>query len=138
MSHLSTYTNNALGNVKEDLLCKSFGEIGLALDFNNKKITTDRWAWREQEVDAVFMQGTTVLPIGVKFEDNGDGTQSCKVVGDFYGTGLNEREVNDKIAQYYTKNHIINECEKQGWSIDESTLTTNEEGQIVFEVSRYA
>lgn len=138
MSHLSTYSNEALGNVKEDLLCKSFGEIGLSLDFNKKQISTDKWAWKTQEVSAVFMQGTKELPIGIKFTQKADGTQSCEIVGDFYGTGLNEREVNNKIAQYYSKNHIMDKCESQGWRVDADSIRENEEGQIIFEASRYA
>ena len=138
MSHLSTFKNNALGNVREELLQKSLSEVGLQIDFHNKKITTSRWSWREKDVDGVFMRNGEVLPIGVAFTQNADGTQSCEIVGDFYGTGLNEVEVNNKIAQYYTKNHIIDKCEQQGWTVDYSTVEENKEGEIVFEAFRYA
>lgn len=138
MSHITTYKNNSLKNTNKEMLEKSLNEIGIQIDFNNKQIRTDRWSWGTQDVDAVLMRGTEVLPAGLKFSINEEGDEQVEFVGDLWGYDISQEKIMNQLAQHYQKNFIVQKCEEQGWHINESDIKTNENGEMVIEAYRYA
>ena len=135
MSHLSTYSNDCLKTTERSMLLKSLREIEVELDFNNRTI---RNTWIESTVDAAIVYKGKRIAAGLNFKTNEDGTESVEVVGDFYGTGLNQEAFTNQIAQVYKKNDIINKCEEQRWYIDEENVTMNDKGEYVIQAYRYA
>lgn len=137
MSHLSSYKNNSLKNTDDSLLRQTLEEIGLQIDFDKKKIKTDSWSWKEADVDAVLMQNGKDLPIGLKFNRSENGDKEVEIIGDFYGTGLRQEELTNKIAQVYQKHNVIATCEEARWFVDEDKIR-EENGEIIIEAYRYA
>lgn len=135
MSHLTTFKNNSLINTNRELLSSSIAEIGLTIDFNHKNIKN---TWINDTVDATFMKDGRYIAVGLRFETNADGEEEVTVAGDFYGTGLNQRELTDRIAQVYQKNRVINVCQEANWFIEQDSIKTEENGDIVIEAYRYA
>ena len=137
MSHLTSFKNKTLINTEDCLLQKSFEEIGLQIDFDKKKIETQSWSWKVANVDAVLMQDGKELPIGLKFSRTSNGDKEVEIIGDFWGTGLNQEQVTNKLAQFYQKNHIIKKCEEQGWYVDQDTIK-EVDGELVFQAEKWA
>lgn len=136
MSHLTTFKNNALTNTKRDLLATAVSEIaGLELDYNHKNIKN---TWINETVDASFKLNGKYIAVGLRFETNAQGEEICTVAGDFYGTGLNQEELTNKIAQIYQKHKVIETCLEANWFINESEITQEANGDIVIEAYRYA
>lgn len=136
MSHLTTYKNNCLDKTQRELLISSLAELSISLDFTCKEIKN---TWIKANVDAAFVCDGKIISAGIVFEKNEDGTEKAKVVGDFYGTGYNDKEIIDKISQIYQKNDIVEKCKSLRWFIDENEdITTKENGDIVIRATRYA
>ena len=135
MSHLTTFKNNSLINTNRELLSQSIAELGLTIDFNHKNI---RNTWINETVDAAFKKDGNYIAVGLRFETNQDGEEEVTVAGDFWGTGLKQQELTDKIAQVYQKNRVINVCKEANWFIEEDAIKTEENGDIVIQAYRYA
>lgn len=136
MSHLTTFKNNALTNTKKDLLAIAVSEIaGLELDYNHKTIKN---TWINEKVDASFKYNGRHIAVGLRFETNAEGEEEAVVAGDFYGTGLNQEELTNKIAQVYQKHRVIETCLDANWFINEEDITTEANGEIVIQAYRYA
>lgn len=134
MSHLTTFKNNSLINTKRDLLTKSIAELGLSIDFDKKNVKN---TWIDEPVDACFKKDGRHIAVGLRFETNANGEEEVTVAGDFYGTGLNQKELTNRIAQVYQKHHVIATCEEARWFVDEEKIR-EENGEIVIEAYRYA
>lgn len=136
MSHLTTFKNNALQNTNKEMLQKSVAEIkDLELDLNIKNI---RNTWISESVDAGFIYRGEPIAVGLRFSTDDEGNESCVVAGDFYGTGLRQEEITNKIAQIYTKNNFIDKCMKANWFLENENVTTDENGNMVLDFYRYA
>lgn len=135
MSHLTTFKNNSLINTNRELLASSIAEIGLTIDFNHKNIKN---TWIDDTVDATFMKDGRYIAVGLRFTTNSEGEEEVTVAGDFYGTGLRQEELTNRIAQVYQKNRVISVCQEANWFIDQDAIKTEENGEIVIEAYRYA
>ena len=78
------------------------------------------------------------IAVGLRFETNENGEEEVTVAGDFWGTGLNQTILTNQIAQVYQKHKVIETCTEANWFIDQDSITTNAEGEIVIEAYRYA
>lgn len=134
MSHLTTFKNNSLINTKRDALQVAVAEIGLELDYNHKTVKN---TWINESVDGCFKKDGKYIAVGVRFSTNAEGQEEVTVAGDFYGTGLNQREITDRIAQVYQKNRIIDLCQESRWSLD-GDVVTKENGDMEMTFFRYA
>lgn len=135
MSHLTTFKNNSLINTNRELLASSIAEIGLTIDFNHKNIKN---TWINETVDAAFMKDGKYIAVGLRFETNPDGEEEVTVAGDFWGTGLKQEELTNRIAQVYQKNRVISVCQEANWFIEQDSIRTEENGDIVIQAYRYA
>lgn len=135
MSHLTTFKNNSLINTNRELLTASIAELGLSIDFNHKNI---RNTWINDTVDAAFKKDGEYIAVGLRFTTNADGEEEVTVAGDFWGTGLKQEELTNKIAQVYQKNRVINVCQEANWFIEQDAVKTEENGDIVIQAYRYA
>ena len=135
MSHLTTFKNNSLINTKRDMLATAIAESGLEIDFNHKNIKN---TWINDTVDATFKKDGKHIAVGLRFETNENGEEEVTVAGDFWGTGLNQTILTNQIAQVYQKHKVIETCTEANWFIDQDSITTNAEGEIVIEAYRYA
>lgn len=133
MSHLTTFTNDTLTNCNRDLLEKSLAEIGVTLDYNTHHV---RNSYIEANVDAALVVNGRVIAAGLNFIEK-DGKETIEVSGDFFGTGLNQEEFTNRIAQVYKKNDIVNKCRSQRWYVNDSDVRENEDGDIVITASRF-
>lgn len=135
MSHLTTYNNNNLINVKKEMLEKSLAEIGIILDYEDRHI---RNSYISDTVDAAFIVNGKRIAAGINFKKNNNGDEIVEVAGDFWGTGLNQEEITNKISQIYQKNNIIEKCKSQRWYVEnENEIKENEDGEIVIQAYRY-
>lgn len=135
MSHLTTFKNNALVNTKREALAEAVKEIGLTLDYNHKNIKN---TWIDETVDGAFMQDGKYVSVGVRFATNADGQEEVTIAGDFWGTGLVQEELTNKIAQVYQKNRVLDLCAESNWYVDDNAVVTNENGDIEITAYRYA
>ena len=67
-----------------------------------------------------------------------DGTGHLQLVGDFWGTGLNEATFQDELARAYQRINIETQAELNGWTIDEESVVENADGSVEMEVYMYA
>lgn len=135
MSHLTTFKNNSLINTNKETLSKSLSEIGITLDFQNRTIKNQ---WINEKVDAAMIYNNKRIAVGLNFITNAEGKEEVVVAGDFWGTGLRQEELTNKIAQVYQKNDIINKCRSQRWYVDEKNVTVNDAGEYVIQAHRFA
>lgn len=135
MSHLTTYSNNSLVNCNKTLLETSLKELGIELDYSNRVIKNQ---WITETVDAAIVYQGKRIAVGLNFKTNAEGQEEVEVAGDFYGTGLNQTELTNKIAQTYQKNNVIEKCKSQRWFVNEKDIVTKENGDIVIQAYRYA
>lgn len=135
MSHLTTFKNNSLVDTKKELLAAAIQEIGLEIDYNHKTVSNQ---WINEPVDAAFKKDGRYISVGLRFTKNGEGKEEVTVAGDFWGTGLRQEELTNKIAQIYQKHHVMDVCSSAHWFIDNDAITTEENGDIVIEAYRYA
>ena len=136
MSHLTTYKNNALQNTNKEILEQSLLEMGITLDRNNRTIKN---SYIEETVDAAIIYNGQRLCAGLNFKTDAEGNEMIEMAGDFWGSGLDQTEFTNKIAQVYKKNDIINKCRNQSWYIDEDGITYDKEKEeYVISAYQYA
>lgn len=136
MSHMSTYSNNCLKNTNRARLLASLREIEVELDFDHKEVKS---SWDNTTADASIIYKGKRIPAGLNFKTDAEGNETIEMVGDFYGTGLDQKAFTDKMAQYYQKNDIIAKCEDQKWYVDDAEdIKLNKKGEFVIQAYRYA
>ena len=135
MSHLTQYSNNSLVNCDRARLGEALKEVGISLDYENRTIKNQ---WIEETVDAAFIHDGKRIAVGINFKMV-DGKETVEVAGDFYGTGLNQKELTNKIAQVYQKHDVVQKCRDQRWFVDGNVedMKENENGDIVIQAYRY-
>ena len=135
MSHLSKYESTVLLNTDKYLLEDALEELGITL---NSNIKTIRNAYITTKVDAAFIKNGKLLPLGIQYEKTNKGINTI-IVGDYFGTGINEFTFTDKVCQLYKKHEIIFKCKMQGWTINKEDITIDSKtDEIVINASRYA
>lgn len=140
MSHLTTFKNNSLTNTNKEMLAKAISEIqGLSINYSIKNIKN---TWINETVDAGFVYNSKAIAVGLRFEESintetGKKEEVAVVAGDFYGTGLRQKEITNKIAQIYQKHRVIDVCQDAMWTIDQDEIV-EEDGEIVIQAYRYA
>lgn len=101
--------------------------MGVELDENIKSI---RNPWGYEEVDMGFKKNGKEIALGFKEVENKDGSKTLVLKGDFYSTGLQEKDFIDRVSQAYTKNDIVDKIENRTSYTIEGTPTMNENGEI--------
>lgn len=135
MSHLTTYSNNSLVNTDRARLNESLRELGITLDYDNRTIKNQ---WIEETVDAAFIYDGKRIAVGINFKTDAEGKETIEVAGDFWGTGLKQEELTNRLAQIYQKNNVIAKCQDQRWFIDNAeNIKENENGEIEILAYRY-
>ena len=81
------------------------------------------------------MEDGKVIDMGIILDD---GTGHLQLVGDFWGTGLNEVTFQDELSRAYQRINILAQAELNGWSLDETSLEEFEDGSVTFELYQYA
>lgn len=136
MSHLSTFKNDALKNADREKLAKAFSEIeGMALDYTIKSIQN---TWIQDTVDGGLVYNGRNIPLGVKFNTDAENNTIAEIVGDAYGTGIDQEELTNRVSQIYQKNDIVEKCRRQRWYVRDEDIVQNEEGEYVIQAYRYA
>lgn len=135
MSHLTTYKSQSLVNPKRELLELALEELGIKLDYSNKTIKNQ---WITETVDASFIYNGKRIAAGLNFKTNAQGQEEVEMAGDFWGTGINQQQLTDKMSQIYQKHSIIEKCRSQRWFVNEQDIVTKENGEIVIQAHRYA
>lgn len=127
MSHWKTYQNNVLKNTDLKMLQKAVENLGLGLDTSVKQITN---AYGRDSVDMAFTKNGHVLSLGLKLNKNG----VYELVGDQWGTGVDQAKLVNQIAQQYNKENIVSKLKKTSqYSI--ADITTNEKKEIEITVA---
>ena len=62
----------------------------------------------------------------------------AEIVGDSYGTGIDQEELTNRVSQIYQKNDIVEKCRRQRWYVRDEDIVQNEEGEYVIQAYRYA
>lgn len=134
MSHLTTYQSNNLINCKKALLKKAVADLGMEVDFEIKLIKN---TWITESVDAGLIKDGQPIAVGFKFIKEGKNTR-LELAGDFWGTGIEEKSLINKLAQAYKKHDVIYQCKQQGWTVDKENIRIdNKTNEIVINASRY-
>ena len=135
MSHITTYKNQSLVNTDRARLNEALREFGITLDYDNRQIKNQ---WINDTVDAVFVHDGKRIAAGINFKMV-DGKEEIEVTGDFWGTGLNQTELTNKLAQVYQKHDIVAKCREQRWFVDGNVedIKENENSQLVIQAYRY-
>lgn len=134
MSCWRTYTCDVLKSVDKAIVVEALKRMGL--DFNDTvKTVTGRYESRTSSCDGVIMKDGKVIDMGIILND---GTGHLQLVGDFWGTGLNEVTFQDELSRAYQRINILAQAELNGWSLDETSLEEFEDGSVTFELYQYA
>ena len=120
MSHWVKYENKTFENTNMKLLSKAMRTLGYGLDNTCKSI---RNAWGESQCDCAITKNNKVLSLGFKKNDK----NILELVGDFYGTGVDENTFLDKVAQQYQSERIQNVLKDNRWEIENVTKNKNNE-----------
>jgi hypothetical protein len=124
-----------LKDVDKDIVDKTLDDMGCYLDTSVKHIEGVYEAG-ESDCDGVIVKKNhDVLNLGVILDD---GTGHLQIVGDFYGSGFNAMDFQESLCQTYQKINIMTQAELNGWSVDESTVQTTEDGSVEMELYMYA
>lgn len=133
MSHWRKYSSNVLDDVKMDLLTKACNDVGVTYDTSIKHVGST-YGSEGANVDAGIKKDGRELQLGFIFKQE-DGKTKLVLEGDFWGSGLNERNFVDNLAQHYKKHKIIQQAENQGWFFDKNE--TDKDGNIILEAYAY-
>ena len=135
MSHLTKYESNVLVNTDKYLLEDALAELGITLDSSIKKVKN---SYVSTKVDAAFIMNGKVLSLGIQYVKNNNDINTT-IVGDYFGTGINQFTFIDQLSQLYKKHEIIYKCKLEGWTINKEDITVDKDnGDIIINASRYA
>lgn len=127
MSHWMRFQNNVLKDTNMDLLEKAVANLGLGLDHNTKTI---RNSYGTDKVDMALTKDGRVISLGFKRNEEG----VLELVGDQWGTGVNQKRILNQIAQQYNKENIVQKIKKTSqYSI--ADITTNSKKEIEITVA---
>lgn len=127
MSEWRMYENSFLKNTDYATLKTAAQNLGLDIDNTIKEV---RNHYGSSRVDMAFVKDGKVLSIGLLINKDG----LIELHGDFYGTGVSEKDFIDKLSQQYSKEMIINKISKTSNYSVEST-SVNKNGEIELMVS---
>lgn len=134
MSCWRTYTCDVLKNVNKDLVLEALKEMNIGVDETVREVY-GRYENRSSRCDGVLEMRGDRIDVGIIFNDR---TGHLSLVGDFWNTGLDAQEFQDSLSQTYQKINIMHQAELNGWTVDEDTVETMEDGSIEMEVYMYA
>jgi len=134
MSCWRTYTCDVLKDVSMDMVEAALRRMNLDIDTNIKHVT-GRYERGSSDCDGVLVKNNQMIDMGVILND---GTGHLQLVGDFWGTGLNEATFQDELARAYQRINIETQAELNGWTIDEESVVENADGSVEMEVYMYA
>lgn len=127
MSEWRKYENNFLKNIDTGILEVAASNLGLGVDTTVKEVCN---YYGSSPVDLAFTKNGKVVSIGLKLLADG----SAELHGDFYGTGIVEKDFLDKLSQQYSKEMIVNKVSRSTYySIDSTEV--NAQGEIELMVS---
>lgn len=135
MSHWVKKETEVLNDVRKDILTLALKDMGKAYNESIKEIKNP---WGHEFVDACLLDSGVTTNLGFNFVEKEGETEKFKLelVGDFYGTGINENKFMQQLSKNYQKHNVLNALENQSWNLDE--MTTNAKGEIVIEASQWA
>ena len=135
MSHWVKKHTEVLDNVKKPILKDALKEMGKGFDESVKEIKNP---WGHEFVDAALLDNGVITNLGFNFIPKENETEKFKLelVGDFYGTGLNENKFMTQLSQMYQKHNVLNALEEQNWDVED--INTNNQGELVIEASQWA
>lgn len=127
MSHFVNYECKVenLENLKKALTEMNY-------NYEENVTIVDYYGKRRPVVLAV-MRDNKKLPVGWNLENN-----ELKLVADWYGTKINQKQFTDKITQLNSKFLVQEACEEEGWYVDLDEIVENEQGEIEVIAVRYA
>lgn len=129
MSHWVKYENEVFENTDMRILSKAVRNLGYKLDIKCKRIQN---SWGESAVDAAITSDDRKLNLGFK---KNNATNILELVGDFFGSGLDEETFLDKIAQQYQSERIQETLLNNNWNIE--NIETNSNNEIVINAFEY-
>lgn len=129
MSHWVKYENEVFENTDMRILSKAVRNLGYKLDTKCKHIQN---SWGESAVDAAITSDNRQLNLGFKKNNI---TSILELVGDFFGSGIDEETFLDKIAQQYQSERIQEVLLNNNWNIE--NIQTNSNNEIVINAFEY-
>lgn len=132
MSCWMKQSSAVLTDCKKDLLEKALNSLGFALDHNQKTV---RNAWGSSDCDAALVKQGRTMPLGIAYTEEDNKTKAT-LVGDFWGTGVNESNFINEMSVAYSKESIKQYCDENGYTIDVDQVDDN--GEIVMQAWQYA
>lgn len=135
MSSWRTYSCE-LKNVNKDFMKKAFDRMGFILDNSVTRLSNSLHI--NNNVDAVLRDKKSgkAFDLGVVWDYRGD--QKPTVVGDFYNTGFDSMVFMDNLTMEYNLQLQMAAAEAAGYTIDESTIGVNADGELEVEAYLYA
>lgn len=135
MSSWRTYSCE-LKNVNKDYMKKAFDHMGFILDNTVTHLSNSRHY--NNNVDAVLRdkKSGNVYDLGLVWEYKD--THQPTVVGDFYNTGFNSLTFMDELTMEYNLQLQMAAAEAAGYTIDETTMCVNADGELEVEAYLYA
>lgn len=132
MSCWTKQSSAVLSDCKKDLLERALGTLGFTLDNKQKKVHN---TWGSSDCDAALVKDGRTMPLGIAYAEE-EGKTKATLVGDFWGTGVNERNFVNEMSVAYSKESIKQYCDENGYAIDVDSV--NDKGEIVMEAWQYA
>lgn len=129
MSHWVKYENEVFENTDMRILSKAVRNLGYKLDTKCKHIQN---SWGESAADAAITSDNRQLNLGFKKNNI---TNILELVGDFFGSGIDEETFLDKIAQQYQSERIQEVLLNNNWNIE--NIQTNSNNEIVINAFEY-
>ena len=130
---MADFDYDALSDLTLTLEAEDGSEVNLEMLYIFEYDDVDYAAFTEQDNPEPVIYFFT-LTIG----EPAEGEEEAVVAGDFYGTGLNQEELTNKIAQVYQKHKVIETCLEANWFINQDEIVQESNGDIVIEAYRYA
>ena len=134
MSSWRTYECR-LENVNHDYMGKALDRMGFTLDTNRK--TLSKSYHYNNNVDGVLIRndGEELLDLGIIWNDKHGKTT---IVGDFFDTGFDSMRFMNQLTMEYNMQLQMAAAEAAGYTIDETTLEVNADGELEVQAYMYA
>lgn len=134
MSSWRTYECK-LENVNHDYMGKALDHMGFTLDESKKSLSKSYHF--NNNVDGVLVEnsGGEALDLGIVWNDKYGKTT---IVGDFFNTGFDSMRFMDQLTMEYNMQLQMAAAEAAGYTIDETTLGVNADGELEVQAYMYA
>jgi len=127
MSHFKTYECK-VDNV--EYVKRALTEMGLS--YKENCVIKD-WAHQKREVVLGVVKDGNLLPLG--FAQEG---KELKLYADWFLTGFTEKKFTETVAQLHDKYRVFDICAQNNWTIDEESITYNENGELELVATQWA